>query len=389
MKMKLFMAAGLALLSMTAMAQRTERVIDRVDQRIVQEFDHQETEQSFKSHWFLTLQGGAQYTLGEAKFDKLISPNVQLGLGYQFSPVFAARLQANGWQSKGAWDGHRTVKGNTPFTADYKFKYVAPGIDLMFNLSNLLCGWNPDRFLNVTAFLGGGVNIAFDNDEVNEIAGVVKNLDAYYLDYLWDGTKVQPFGRGGLQLGFRLSDGVQLLLEGNANILSDKYNSKKADNPDWYFNALAGLRFNLGKVRNVNTYDVTRDVVVYDTIYKTIIIEEPPVRIDPIRRDVFFQRNKSVIEESEFSKIQDIADYLNQYPQAMVDVRGYADVQTGNAKINDRLARERADIVVKTLVEEYGISADRITYSSYGDTVQPFAENDLNRVSICIAEVKD
>ena len=389
MKMKLFMAAGLALLSMTAMAQRTERVIDRVDQRIVQEFDHQETEQSFKSHWFLTLQGGAQYTLGEAKLDKLISPNVQLGLGYQFSPVFAARLQANGWQSKGAWDGHRTVKGNTPFTADYKFKYVAPGIDLMFNLSNLFCGWNPDRFLNVTAFLGGGVNIAFDNDEVNEIAGVVKNLDAYYLDYLWDGTKVQPFGRGGLQLGFRLSDGVQLLLEGNANILSDKYNSKKADNPDWYFNALAGLRFNLGKVRNVNTYDVTRDVVVYDTIYKTIIIEEPPIRIDPIRRDVFFQRNKSVIEDSEVSKIKDIADYLNQYPQAKVDIRGYADVQTGNAKINDRLARERADIVVKTLVEDYGISADRITYSSYGDTVQPFAENDLNRVSICIAEVKD
>ena len=389
MKMKLFMAAGLALLSMTAMAQRTERVIDRVDQRIVQEFDHQETEQSFKSHRFLTLQGGAQYTLGEAKLDKLISPNVQLGLGYQFSPVFAARLQANGWQSKGAWDGHRTVKGNTPFTADYKFKYVAPGIDLMFNLSNLFCGWNPDRFLNVTAFLGGGVNIAFDNDEVNEIAGVVKNLDAYYLDYLWDGTKVQPFGRGGLQLGFRLSDGVQLLLEGNANILSDKYNSKKADNPDWYFNALAGLRFNLGKVRNVNTYDVTRDVVVYDTIYKTIIIEEPPIRIDPIRRDVFFQRNKSVIEDSEVSKIKDIADYLNQYPQAKVDIRGYADVQTGNAKINDRLARERADIVVKTLVEDYGISADRITYSSYGDTVQPFAENDLNRVSICIAEVKD
>ena len=389
MKMKMFLAAGLALLSMTAMAQRTERVIDRVDQRIVQEFDHQETEQSFKSHWFLTLQGGAQYTLGEAKFDKLISPNVQLGLGYQFSPVFAARLQANGWQSKGAWDGHRTVKGNTPFTADYKFKYVAPGIDLMFNLSNLFCGWNPDRLLNVTAFLGGGVNIAFDNDEVNEIAGVVKNLDDYYLEYLWDGTKVQPYGRGGLQLGFRLSDGVQLLLEGNANILSDKYNSKKADNPDWYFNALAGLRFNLGKVRNVNTYDVTRDVVVYDTIWKTIVIPDPPVKIDPIRRDVFFQRNKSVIEDSEVSKIKDIADYLNKYPQAMVDIRGYADVQTGNAKINDRLARERADIVVKTLVEDYGISADRITYSSYGDTVQPFAENDLNRVSICIAEVKD
>ncbi len=389
MKMKMFIVAALAMFSLGATAQRTERVIDRIDQRTVQEFDHTETTQSFKSHWFLTVQGGAQYTLGEAKFSKLISPNVQLGLGYQFSPVFGMRLQANGWQSKGAWDGHRTVKGNTPFTADYKYKYVAPGLDFMFNLSNLFCGWNPDRVFNVTLFLGGGANIAFDNDEVNNIASVVQNLDQYNLEYLWSGTKVNPYGRGGLQLGFRLSDCVQLLLEGNANIISDKYNSKKAENADWYFNALAGLRFNLGKVRNVNSYDVTRDVVVYDTIWKDVIIPEPIKHIDPIRRDVFFQRNKSVIEDSELGKIADIANYLNQYPQAKVDVRGYADVQTGNAKINDRLARERADIVVKKLIEDYGISADRITYSSYGDTVQPFAENDLNRVSICIAEVKE
>jgi len=389
MKMKMFIVAALAIFSLGATAQRTERVIDRIDQRTVQEFDHTETTQSFKSHWFLTVQGGAQYTLGEAKFSKLISPNVQLGLGYQFSPVFGMRLQANGWQSKGAWDGHRTVKGNTPFTADYKYKYVAPGLDFMFNLSNLFCGWNPDRVFNVTLFLGGGANIAFDNDEVNNIASVVQNLDQYNLEYLWSGTKVNPYGRGGLQLGFRLSDCVQLLLEGNANIISDKYNSKKAENADWYFNALAGLRFNLGKVRNVNSYDVTRDVVVYDTIWKDVIIPDPIKHIDPIRRDVFFQRNKSVIEDSELGKIADIANYLNQYPQAKVDVRGYADVQTGNVKINDRLARERADIVVKKLIEDYGISADRITYSSYGDTVQPFAENDLNRVSICIAEVKE
>ena len=387
MKMKMFIVAALAWVSLGAMAQKTMQVIDRVEPRTVQEFDHQETTQSFRSHWFLNLQGGAQYTLGEAKFSDLLSPNVQLGLGYQFSPVFAARLQANGWQSKGGWNGHRTQIGNTPFTADYKFNYVAPGIDFMFNLSNLFCGWNPDRFLNVTAFLGAGANVAWGNDEVNEIAGYVKTLDAYNLEYLWDGTKVRPFGRGGIELGFRLSDAVSLLLEGNANITTDKYNSKKAENPDWYFNALAGLRFNLGKVRNVETHDIYRDVVVYDTIYKTIVIEDP--KIEPIRRDIFFLRNKTDIRPEEAGKLQDIAEYLQKYPKATVDIVGYADVQTGNAKINARLASQRADVVVKALIEEYGISADRITYDSKGDTVQPFAENDLNRVSICIAEVKE
>jgi hypothetical protein len=41
---------------------------------------------------------------------------------------------------------------------------------------------------------------------------------------------------------------------------------------------------------------------------------------------------------------------------------------------------------VDELTAKYGIPADRITSESKGARVQPFAENDKNRVSICIAE---
>ena len=256
MKMKSFIVALMALVSLTATAQQ-KKVVDRVDQRTVQEFDHQDVTQKFNKHAFITLQGGAQYTLGEAKFDKLISPNVQLGIGYQFNPWFAARIQANGWQSKGGWNSY----ANHPYTFDYKWNYVAPGIDLMFDITSLIGGWNPDRFFTLTAFVGGGANIAWKNDEAQDIAKQIRTLDGYELEYLWDGTKVNPFGRGGLQLGFRLSDAVSLILEGNANILTDKYNSKNADNPDWYFNALAGLRINLGKGYRTETHDIYRDVL--------------------------------------------------------------------------------------------------------------------------------
>jgi hypothetical protein len=51
----------------------------------------------------------------------------------------------------------------------------------------------------------------------------------------------------GIDLEFKVSKAVSIMLEGNANMISDKYNSKKEDNPDWYFNALAGVRINLGK----------------------------------------------------------------------------------------------------------------------------------------------
>ena len=346
----------------------------------------------FQKHMYLDLQGGAQYTLGEAKFGDLISPNIQVALGYQFSPVVGVRLQANAWQSMGGWNGFY-VGNETPHTQTYKYKYVAPGLDLTFNLSNLIGGYNPLRVIDFTAFLGGGANIAFDNDEVNNIAKQMNpgQATAYNLEYLWDGSKIRPFGRGGLQIGIRLSDAVKLMIEGNANLLSDKYNSKKAENPDWYFNALAGLRINLGKT--YNKVVPPAPVPVPEPIAEPEpepqpVVEPAPVveKIEPIRRDIFFLINKTNIRDTEAQKVKDIAEYLNKYPKAKVVVTGYADAGTGNDKINDRLAAQRADVVVKALKEQYGIAADRISYDSKGARVQPFAENDMNRVTICIAE---
>ena len=352
--------------------------------------DKEGNEYQFKKHAFLDLQGGAQYTLGEAKFGDLISPNVQLGLGYQFSPLFGMRLQANGWQSKGGWAGFRANPGETPYNATYKFKYVAPGVDFMFNLSNLFCGWNPNRVLNVTAFLGGGANIAWDNDEVNELATTIKNTSAYNLEYLWDGTKVRPYGRAGIELAFKVSKSVSLMIEGNANVISDKYNSKKAGNPDWYFNALAGLRINLGKSATKKEKPVEPEPAPAP-VQK---VEEPapapaPVvekKVEEIRRDIFFTINSNKISEKENKKILEVIDFLVKYPEAKVVVTGYADKGTGNDRVNDRIAAKRAAAVVWMLEKRYGIPAERITEESKGARVQPFAENDKNRVSIMIAK---
>jgi len=374
--MKTLLAGMLLMFAASANAQATYEAADG-------------TKYEFQKHAFLNLEVGAQYTLGEAKFSKLLSPNVQLGLGYQFTSVFGARLQANAWQSKGGWSGY----GNPSITADYKWKYVAPGIDFMFNLSNLFAGWNPKRVFNLTAFLGGGANIGFSNKEANTIANNLKSQVGYNMEYVWDGTKVKPFGRAGLEAAFRLSDAVALTLEGNANILGDKYNSKKATSKmkaDWYFNALVGLKINLGKTYNKILPPPAPDpdpVPYVEPDPEPVPAPAPaPVVIEPIRRDVFFLINKTEIRDTEAQKVKDIADYMQKYPKSKVVVTGYADAGTGNDKINDRLAAGRADAVVKALKEQYGIDESRITYDSKGSRVQPFAENDLNRVTICIAE---
>ena len=373
---KTFTAALLALCSTAAMAQATYT-------------DKEGNEYQFKKHAFLDLQGGAQYTLGEAKFGDLISPNVPIGLGYQFSPVFGMRLQANGWQSKGGWNGFLPAGEKEAFTAFYKYKYVAPGLDFMFNLSNLFCGWNPNRVFNVTAFIGGGANIAWANGEANEIGSTLSSLEKYNLENLWDGTKVRPFGRAGIDLAFKVSKAVSIMIEGNANITTDKYNSKKADNPDWYFNALAGLRINLGKSHTKT--EPVKEVPAPRPVEEYVKPEPKPApveekKVEEIRRDVFFVINSNKIRESEDAKIKEVVDYLNQYPEAKVVVTGYADAGTGNNSINDRISAKRAAAVVKALKEKYGIEESRITEDSKGARVQPFSENDKNRVTIMVAK---
>ena len=359
------------------------------------------TEYVFQPHWYITLQGGGQYTLGEGKFGDLLSPTAQIGVGYNFTKVVGLRLAVNAWQSKGVIKLDDTdMTPAQSYEGKWKWNYVAPSLEFTFNLSNIVCNYNPNRLLNVYALIGGGANIGFKNDEAQDVENQIiayqnSNSNLVYdgkqnMRYLWDGTKVRPFGKAGLLFDFRISDKVSINIEGNANTLSDKYNSKKAGNWDWYFNALAGVKINLGKTYTTKFIpDPEPEIRYVEKVVEKVVEVPAKVEVKPIekmRRDIFFTINSFKVRETEAEKIKDIADYLNANPRAKVEVTGYADAGTGNNRINDRLAKQRADVVVKTLMNDYNISANRIFFDSKGSRVQPFAENDLNRVTICIAE---
>lgn len=379
------------------------------------------TEYVHNPYWYIQLQGGAQYTLGEIAFKDLISPNVQVTVGRQFTPVFGARLAVNAWQSRAGIDftdetfvgitGNATT-GYTPTTATapagttkWKWMYVAPGIDLTFNLSNLFCGYNPNRIFNFSVFAGAGANIAWgmDKDSNWENAQLlaahfpvsyVVGSNPENISYAWDGTKVRLFGRAGVAADFKVSDAVSLGLEVNANTLSDRYNGKKASNWDWYFNALAGVKINLGQTYTTRTIEAPKPVErVVEKVIERVVEKPAPVvtqavveKKEPFRRDVFFQINKTAIAKSEAGKVQEVAEYLNANPNAKVEVTGYADIGTGNPTINKRLSKLRAESVFNALTKQYKIDASRIKVDYKGDTIQPFAKEADNRVAICIAE---
>lgn len=359
--------------------------------------DAPKTEYVFNPHWYVQGQIGAQYTLGEVKFGDLISPNIQLGVGRQFTPIWGARFSINAWQSKGGINEYSLADGAKVGKEKYDWKYISPMIDGTLNLSNALCGYNPTRTVSVGLLAGIGLNVGFSNDDAVALAATAAthNHGSENLTYAWDGTKVRFVGRVGANVDFRIDDAWSIGIEANANVLSDNYNSKKAGNCDWYFNALVGVRYNIGKTYSTRT--ITPPAPVEKIVERIVekIVEVPAKTTDSqfmkkassIRREVFFTIGKNVINAEGFKKIDEVAAYMKECPEATVTVTGYADRGTGSAKINNRIAARRADIVVSELIKR-GVARDRIIKSSKGSRVQPFSDNDMNRVTICIAEDK-
>ena len=347
------------------------------------------TEYVFEPHWYLQLQGGAQYTTGEADFGKMISPTIQGGIGYQFSKTVGARLSINAWQSKTGW------RDDADFIAhNFSYSYVAPALDLTFDLSNIIAGYNPNRKVSFGAFIGVGLNYRMQNDDAKHAKSYMDTY-VYQDEFGWtpmynDDAVLFFKGQAGLTAEYHINDAFSIGLEGNFNMLSDRYNFKKVGNPDSYFNLLAGVKYNFGPTYSTRFIPAPEPEIRYVDKIVEKIVEVPgpavPAAVEPLRRDIFFEINKTIIRDSEKQKVQDIADYMNAHQTSKVMITGYADAGTGNNRINDRLAKGRALVVVKALKEQYGIAESRISWDSKGSRVQPFAENDMNRVSICIAE---
>ena len=259
-------------------------------------------------------------------------------------------------------------------------------IDIVSDLSALFCGFNPKRVFNGYVFFGGGLNRGFDNDEANAL-----DTRTYEMEYLWQDGKFLVAGRMGLGCNLRLNDRLSINIEGNANVLSDKFNSKKAGNADWQFNALVGLNIKFGKgyTETKPVYYETEPVAVEQPKPAPVVEQPQPkkevVVAQPMKQDIFFALNSARIQEDQKSKIEMLVEYLQKNPSAKVKVTGYADVNTGNSKINKTLSEKRAANVADALKAK-GVTVDRIIVDSKGDTVQPYKTPEENRVSICIAE---
>lgn len=344
----------------------------------------------FNPYWSVQLQGGAGYTVGgrEHKTD-LISPAAGLAVGYRFSPYVGARLHFSGWEGKQGWDSSDQY---------YTWKYGQAGLDAVVDLSSLFAGYNPNRCVTVNAILGVGYIRGFENDAAK--AWNAKGNKPMFGN-LWTDNVNLVSGRGGLQVDFRLAKRWSLNAEVLSTLTEEKFNSKKGDDFDYQFNAFAGVTYRFGNFDGepVNTYvpapvmpaPAPKPAPAPAPAPKPAPAPAPAPKPAPAPapvktvENVFFKINSAKISAAELVKVNNVVAFLKANPSAKVAITGYADKGTGNATINRRLSVQRSNAVFNELVKQ-GIAATRIAKDAKGDTVQPFKENDLNRVCICIAE---
>ena len=373
---KLLMVLAIASVSFSAMAQDDPTLKYSV------------ATNSFWSNWFIQVgaQWNAWYSADEhgAGLDRSplkdfrSNPGAAIAIGKWFTPGLGLRTKLMGIWGKSV----RPVNGNGE---GYSNKYWTLNENILFNLSNMLCGYNPDRVWNFIPFVGGGIGRSMTHDRY----GMDLNV--------------------GLLNEFRLSRKVFLNLEIGWNRFENDIdgtevildpNNRGWDTHDNLLYAELGLTFNLGK----GTWDKVPDLAAIKALHQSQIdalnaqLADANAEIDRLNNlirnhkcpeavreviaapaTVYFYCNKTDNGPSYERDMVDVRTLAKLAAQKNVDllITGYADSATGNPEHNQWLSDERAKTVADEVVGQ-GVSRSKITTVGKGgvDILSPF---ELNR----------
>lgn len=102
-----------------------------------------------------------------------------------------------------------------------------------------------------------------------------------------------------------------------------------------------------------------------------------PIPVEEIARvelEVNFDFDMSVVKPEFFGEIEEVAQFMNQYPDVVVELEGHTD-SVGTDAYNLGLSDRRANAVRQVLVDRFTIQGNRVTARGFGES-QPAASND-------------
>ena len=357
---------------------------------------------------FVSVTGGVSMVnagKSEGKFGSP-APHITVSVGKWFTPVWGVRGQGGLWRANfDSNNSHGTLAadGTLIGTAESYHKNVGQlRLDAMFNISNAIWGYNPDRLFNLSVFAGPGLTFAKTGnggvliDDVNRtwqrvpaseqkghayINGSIGlqgkfNVSEYididveargelapsYLGYLSTANTVGGLYFGaGITYTFGGKNFVPYMSKVDVDALNDEINKYRSE--------LEQAQTDLANSKNAaaTAQPVTQEVV------KEVQVAGP--------RAVFFKIGSAKLDDYGKVNIQMAAKVLKANPDKKYKVAGYADKATGSAPFNQKLSEKRAQVVYDALIAE-GVDKDQLELVGFGGTENMFGKDYLNRCVI-------
>lgn len=361
----------------TEQAGTMEETIEYSEDKYKVETNH------FWDNWFVTVGAGGGLFLGDHDrqigLGKRISPALDIEVGKWFTPGLGLRLGYNGLSAKGAtrWSTAHSTGEQVPGWnggMDYsKFKYFNLHADVLFNFSNLFCGYNEKRIWNSSPYLSVGWMRTWEAPTVGNITMSVGWLNTFRLNKALDlnldlrGALVDDAMDGEMggskfdgmitatvgltykfkQRGWSRSKTVTRTNMGEINALRDQLNRANEEN---------------ARLRNaIDESNREPKQAVKKTVASNLII----FRIGSAKLSKEARANLGLLAEA----------IKSSDPNAVYTITGYADAGTGSKKTNERLSKERAEAVRDCLVNEYGVSDSRLRIDYKGGVSNMFYDD--------------
>ena len=372
----------------------------------------------FGANWYAGIGVGGQMYFGDhdkqMRLQDRITPNFEAYFGKWFTPGLGVRIGINGYKLTGAsaYTGHSNahpqinrwlyrgfIKDWNPATGTGKvdpyatkqvgypvyateMEYLHGHADVLFNVTQMVCGYNEDRFYSFIPYAGLGyaasLNRASTTGEYShEITASIGLLNRFRINRAWDinfdirgayvgdhfdqeDVSISPKGEPVATAG-RWGEGILSATLGvSYNFPKRGWDRSTITTIRVNDNVLSDLRSRLSDLESQNS-DLRRQLE--EALTREVTPENVACGMPLL---VTFPIDRWILSNKDRVNLGFLAEALKANPKLVYTVSGYADKGTGSVKRNIFLARKRAEVVYNCLVKEFGVSESQLKKESHG-----------------------
>lgn len=355
----------------------------------------------FWDNWEVAAAGGnsllqiTQKGSDYGKFKDRNGWNANIAVSKWIVPTLGMRLQLDAGE-------FRNYTSPSMGSAEVRMPYLYVHGDILINMSNWIGGYDPDRFYSAVSYMGFGYTAlswtkksetpyngeyAFTTGLINKFR-ISPRFDIELDLRTWlmaEKSLPKSIQRGG-RFAVAMSASVGVAYRFNQRNWSPAYSQVDVDG---YLLAIMTLEEQLIE-RNAQLKRANSNFSALksenDNLRNTLASAHAQTPVAPAAMPtesvVFFTIGEATLTDYAKATLDSSVSLLMANDAAIV-VTGYADKETGSAKRNEQLSKERAENVANYLMG-LGVPASRISTNWVGDTVQAFTKPDTPIVNRCV-----